>query len=307
MPLIPVTKTFNVAQSNDPSNPVVTYMDFARVGLSDYYGKTIRQGATFTLKKIDVSLIPVGSGFDTGLSISGKFTHLPTTKHTRKAWNNIFTDWKRQKNLQAGVGMQVRYDDLEYAWDSAHVAVTSNISDIYGLGLASVHGTSGVASKMTLTGASVAGSIYSLEDYYESAFPILPPSDDPYGSEIKAPKFSTYWPPEINLPFMANLSSIVDNEGLDTLSGASASQTCWEGDTDVFCGVGEIRIWIIPDDTVAQSEDTATITITFWIESWKPLVYPSKKTFKRKSSYRPKRRYSSRRRGYSRRRRRRRY
>jgi len=308
MGLIPVTKKFNVSVTNNPSAPFTEYVDLcgdASQTLSDFYGKNIRQGHHFKLVKIDVGLEPIESGYDSGLSVSAQIVCTPSTKHTRKAWNLMFKEWKAQKNLAGAVGAQVRYDDMEFAYDDTHAATTfaSRRSAVRATGIGDP-----TEEVLVMKGISVAGQYLSLEQYYNERFPILPESTSSFGVPFKEPKFDHYWPENVELQAQANLSVIATEiqllpPGGVVLSGSSASQTPWEGDLDVFLGLFKIYVYVIPDDTVMQIEDSAEVTFTFWIKKWTPLVWRKKsRRFRRKSRYYPKkRRYS--RRSYGRRKR----
>ena len=132
-----VTVSIPVQNDNSPHTPNIdTTVDLAML-LSEYYGKNIRQGNNFRVKAMQATLVPADNAalayIDTGLPATVRTTHLPTTKHSRRAWNEVFRQWKRQKQLGGLVGSSVRNDDMEFAWKSD--MTTSRTSTIHGTGL----------------------------------------------------------------------------------------------------------------------------------------------------------------------------
>lgn len=316
--LIPVQIKKNISVSNDPGTAQEFFVDFtadANDTLSDYYGKNIRQGNAFKLKRVDISLQPPPDGdFDTGLSVWAQGLYTPCTKHTRRAWNQLFEEWKKQKTLKGAVGTVVRYDDFELAWNDVHAATTFNTraSTMFAGGIGDADG----AEQLTIQGASATGQFLSLKDYYERRNPIVPPSQTPFGGVVKDPKFDTYWPDNVEITCAGNISSVVTNVESsfplpgsmgNALSGSNSSWTPWEGNANIFLGSMHWYVFVTPDDTPHQQEDSAELTMTFWIESWKPMVYKARKNRSRSNTRRFKRAYRGRKSYGKRRRSRRRY
>ena len=301
--LYPVTKKFDIKVSNSPHVAQEFYVDFAGDAtqtLSDYFGKNVRQGHSFKLCQIDLGIQPKqsdGSDYDVGLAVSCQHVFTPATKHTRQAWNQMFKEWAKQKTLAGVVGSTVRYDDFELAYDDVHAATTflNRRSSIYATGLADSN-----TEALSIQGLSVAGSDLSLKDYYEDRNPISLPSSTPFGGVVKQPKFASYWPDNVELQTQATLSSIVTDTDQtpplsNYLSGAVSMSTGWEGNVDVFCGSIRNYVYVTADDTIGQIADEAELTVTFWIASWKPLVYSAKKNRTRSTSRRFKSAYRNRR------------
>ena len=322
--LIPVTKKFSVDLRNDPQTAQVTYVDFARggvaggdSGLSDFYGKSIRQGNSFRVRKIDFGLEPqenMENNPDVGLAISSQMQYVPTTKHTKKAWNMAFKQWRAQKNLSGLVGIHTKYDDMEFAYDG-------NDPDLGLPGVISTLNHGGIGDtneeQMVLLGNSVDGNFWSLQDKYNSSFPVPSESLDPETSvRTKTRKYNTFWPPKQELQGYANFSGTHSENNIltvdfDFLHGGNAQQTAWEGCVDILCGKMKLFTYTMPADSPGGLEDSMEVTVTFWIESFTPLVY-KKKTYKKTYSKsrgrynnryrRPMRRSYTRRRRYGRRR-----
>lgn len=321
MAWIPVTVKKTIEVTNNPHDAQDFYVDFcadADHTLSEYYGKNIRQGNSFKLRKIELGIQPKtndGQHFDSGLAVQCQGVFTPTTKHTRRAWNQLFEEWKKQKTLKGVVGSTVRYDDFELAWNDEHanVGFLNRRSVIYAGGIGDTDGQEALA----ITGGSVSGQILTLQDYYVRRNPIVPPSQTPFGGVVKEPKFDSYWPEVVELNCSAVSSSVVTtiepwipSPGIpdNAYSGANVSSVPWEGDVNVFCGSMHWFVYVTPDDTSIQYADKAELTMTFWIESWKPLVYKARKARSRSNTRRFKRAYRGRKSGYrSRRRYKRRY
>ena len=292
MPVVRLTN-LNASNTNDPSTPVVnTQMDLALL-LSEYYGRNIRQGNSFKVNGVQAWLKPanedVSGGVDVGVSAAVKFGFIPTTGHSRRAWNNVFKQWKAQKNLSGGVGTQIRYDDMEFAYN--YSLRTDRTSTIYGTGIGD-----GSTEKLCLTGDSTSSQDFSLQDYYNSAYEAPGASRNHFdNSVIKEPKFGdTPFPEEQGLYTSAfnsagsNSAALLDSDtDVDwNLFSASAESemTMLPSPVHVLCGVMQVRAWISADDTVDQIEEDYTIDVAVSVVSWKPLVYRPRRKTGRKSS-----------------------
>ena len=311
--LIPVTVKKTVENPNNPHTPYEFFVDFAGDAtqtLSEYYGKNVRQGNSFKLKRIDMGIQPLsndGTDYDVGMAVQAQGVYTPTTKHTRKAWNQLFHEWKKQKSLRGAVGSVVRYDDFELAWNDAHAAgsFSGRVSAMHAGGIGDTNQES-----LCIQGASASGQFLTLKDYYERRNPILPPSQFPLGGGVvKDPKFTTYWPENCELQ-VSGTSSAVSNWDLNPVStqfgGGITMQTAWEGNVNIFLGSMHWYLFVVPEDTITQTADKAEITMTFWIESWKPMVYRARKNRSRSNARRFKRAYRGKR-SYGKRRYKRRY
>lgn len=295
-----VTTSLGVSKiTNDPSNPNEAYVDLAML-LSEKYGKLVRQGHKFTITGIQARLVPESSGYDVGQAISGSMGFMPVTKHSRKAWNQAFLMWKRQKQLASSVGSPIKHDDFEMCWDLG--GKTSRTSLIFATGMGD-----DISAPMGLFGASDESGIeqyFSLTDFYNSNNPVSLPSkkhwnDSPY----KQPKYSTTMPSAEYAYFSSTLSTThSDNPTTlslfdDALSGAISHSDIVEFPQAVnsLAGLLKFTWYTIPDDTTTQNEgdDDARVDFAIFVKTWKPLAYKPRRKARRKPMYRARtRRYS---------------
>jgi len=322
--LISVQQQFTVNQANNSTNAIIGYTDLSLL-LSQYYGKNIRQGATFNLSgyAAHLSQDSASDDADTGLSVQGTTQYVPTTKHSRAAWNHQFKRWSRQKALSGKIGQNVRNDDMEMAWEGGFGAMTSRTSTIYAAGLGDTN-----TEKLVVNGTSSVGSHSSLEDLYDSLNPLPADSRDEYGVSIKTPKYTDKFPAIQAFNWTAHASSmaqwsdlesnpvVVDTMEADPFSvhymNASSHMDYVSFPNDsylpIFAGLMKHIYYVLPPDVDTgdnppTAEDDWTLTITFYIDSWTPLVYKRKKNrairksrrMSSKRSYNARRRYNRRR------------
>lgn len=307
-----VSQEFSVSIGNDPAENQIASGDRAMyldMLLSDYYGKMVRQGNSFCINGIQASLrpSPQSLGIDVGMSAEVGVDFVPTTKHSRAAWNNVYRGWRTQKKLDTAIGSQVRYDDLEFGWNKNEGVNRQRTSTIFGQGM-----SDNEAEKLVLIGASQSSSFptvpvgsYSLEDYYNSAYETPAPSRNPFtNTDIKDPKWGNDPFPEVQTLRTAATSSaqwFEGGSGLNLHQGA-ITESNWATlptDSHSLCGVLYVSAFIMPDDTAAQLEDTFILTVSVSVKSWTALIYKPKrkKGYRRKSkgyksNYRSRRRYS---------------
>lgn len=276
MPVI-TSNAFTVSISNAPHTAQSTYVDIASL-LSKQYGKTIRQGNNFKVCGIQVALIPkdTTTDFDAGMAVSSKIAYLPTTKHTRKAWNETHRMWSAQKKLRAGVGSATNYDEMEFAYDSAHSYARA--SSLFQGGLADSD-----ADSMILIGTSSESSNrFSLQDFYNSQHPVGSESRYSFdNSVIKDRKFDAFFPASNFVYTSSELSAAVAEAGEAPavyLSAAASSNPMTEfvSPLNVFCGMLKVQNYIITDDTTTQIEDEAYMQVSIHVKSWSSLLYPKK-------------------------------
>lgn len=320
--LISVQQQFTVNQGNNPMSAFVGYTDLALL-LSEYYGKNIRQGNTFNLLGYTAHLSQDSQSddADTGLSVQGTSQYIPTTKHSRAAWNHQFQRWQRQKRLSGNVGNLTRNDDMEMAWDAT--GQTSRTSTLYAGGLGDTD-----TEKLVLTGVSSTGARSSLTDLYNSLNPIHDDSTTEFGTSIKSPKFVNKFPAQQAFNWTAHASSMAqwsdlqedgviqldsfeaDPESVHYMNASSHQDyVAFPNNTylPIFCGLMKHVYYVLPPDVDTgdnppAAEDDWTVTLTFYIDSWEPLVYKNvnkaiakSRRMKSKRSYRARRRYNSRR------------
>lgn len=282
MPMI--TKDFIVKMSNDPAEPSLNAQIDLALELSKYYGKEIRQGNTFTVVGAGATLRPSSesTAIDFGISATNYFGFIPTTKHSRRAWNNAFKMWRAQKNLRGGVGQQIRYDDMEFAYHLDHQ--NSRTSTVYMQGMGDSD-----SEYLTLTGGSTETLLspitvgdFSLADFYNSSYPKAGASTVHWDTTvIKEPKAGDLFPAEQHFQLTATNSNNA-TEGIILGSKLTAAISMDDLDTfplphDVLCGLLNITSYVMPDDTINQFEEEFILTVTIYVKKWKALAYPSKR------------------------------
>lgn len=293
-----VHKSWTVKNSNDPAINQINegeraiYLDML---LSEYYGKMVRQGNSFCINGIQASLRPFKEavGIDVGMSAEVGIDFIPTTQHSKVAWRNVFKGWSAQKKLTNAMGTQIRYDDMEFGWNAKEGVNRARTSTIQGTGL---NDTS--AEKLTLTGVSTQTSgttvgIYSLQDYYNSAYETPAASRDPFtNSNIKDPKWgATPFPNQETLRCSAtNSAGWATKEVLGqevNVHESAITQNAWATlptNSHSLCGVLYASAFIMPDDTSAQLEDEFILTISISVKSWKSLTASPKRTYRARKS-----------------------
>lgn len=306
MPIIHAT--LGVAQiTNDPSAASTCVIDLPLL-LSQKYGRMVRQGHSVQVTGIQARLRPMDSGYDVGLAISGSMGFVPTTKHSRRAWNEAYRMWRKQKALGARVGSTVNSDDLEFCWSDSDA--TNRTSHIFATGMGDT-----IGADMGLTGASNESGLtqyFGLGDFYDSSHPIAPPSTQHWDSAVfKAKKYSDLFPQTEYCYFSSEFSTVhSDNPTAtslydDALSGASAHTDIMEFPEPVnaLCGLLKFTWYTIPDDTGTQNQgdDVAEVDIVIFIKSWKALPYSTRRKSKRytrrsrgKRNYRSRKTYARR-------------
>ena len=292
MPVVRL-KDLDASNDNSPETPNVTAQVDLALLLSEHYGRNIRQGNSFKVNGVQAWLRPANldtSEFiDVGVSAAVKFAYIPTTGHSRRAWNNVFKQWKAQKNLAGAVGSQVRYDDMEFAWNAT--LATSRTSEIYSTGIGD-----GSTEYLCLTGTSSSGTDFCLNDYYNSSYAAPAASTNHFdNSVIKEPKFGTTPFPEIQAVYAAATNSArqgvlgenaiigTSPEGL-TSAIADSEMNILPTPIHVLCGLMEVKAYIMADDTTDQIEEDMIIDLAISVVSWKPLVYRPRRKTGRKSS-----------------------
>lgn len=298
---MPIVSTAPIAIQNDNSPHTQNadgQVDLALL-LSEYYGKNIRQGQNFTVTAVQATLCPANNtaaAIDAGISATVNLMHIPTQKHSRKAWNMVFDQWRAQKRLAGAVGSNVRYDDMEFAWGIGKA--TSRTSTIYSTGMGDSN-----TEQLVLTGDSTGGSDFSLADFYNTAHPSAAVSKSHFDdSVIKPTKFGdTPFPSKQSTWVTATNSArqgIVKYDidvgtedeqyvGLTSAISMNHLQQLPEP-IQAFCGLFEYHAFVMPDDTVVQVEEDFDLILTFHVQKWRPLVFPRPKARKSKgrSSYR---------------------
>lgn len=289
----------NIGIGNNPSAGNVSYVDLSYV-LSEKYGKMIRQGHNFTITGIQARLRPTNAGYDVGMAVSGSMGYMPTTKHSRRAWNQAFQMWKKQKQLGGVVGSTVKHDDLEFCYQSS--SSSGRTSTIFSQGMGDQ-----IGAKMGLFGASSESGLeqyFSLTDFYDSNNPVDPPSVHHWsGATIKDAKFQNKMPDAQYNYFSSTATTVFgDNPTTTSLTDDALSGAIVQTDimdfpvpAQALAGLLKFTTYILPDDTDTQNEgdDKAQLEMIIYIKKWSPLAYKPRRKARRKSMYRSRaRRFS---------------
>lgn len=288
-----VQKSFTVTQPNDANDSVFSARIDLMQDLSQQVGKTLRQGKNVRIvgAQLTVRGKDGGGDVDTGFGVVAGIEYCPTTSHSRKAWNQVFQQWAKQKKLAGAVGSHVKYDDFEVGYNATQYGTRT--STIRGTGLTDTN-----SERIVLYGNSAHGAVFSLQDYYNSANQIPDPSVDHFdNSVIKEPKHTNVFPEKSTLYVSATHSSMVDVGGTPDYLGGGIAMNDFQffpadNHIEAMCGVLYVYGKVTTPDTAAQIADELYATVTIAIEGWSPLVYKrrSQRSYKRK--YTPRRRMS---------------
>lgn len=284
--------TWAVTQGNDPTTALVNDQFDLSIELSKRFGKNIRQGHAFRIVGYQAYLTPLGAGdADTGIAAAVELRYAPVTKHSVRAWRQMFTKWKKQKQLSGKVGQYVRYDDFELCYAAG--LNTGRTSKIYAGGLGDTN-----EEYISIYDSASSGVRTGLADMYNSYQPVDGAGTDEFGVSIKDPKFTQYFPVEQRLSTVAHLSSIaqwtdIQEDGviqLDTFEadpdsvhfmGASAGAP-WvmlpaDNHISVLAGLFRVLANIMPPDVDTgdnppNAETSWGLHVNFMVEGWSPLA-----------------------------------
>ena len=314
MPIINKQYTVSLVDNNPAAIALNDLVHLDRE-LSQHYGKNVRQGNNFRVKGVQVAMRGANSGYDVGLASAVRFSYAPHTKHTNTAWRDAFKMWSQQRQLRGTGTGRTQYEDMEFSYSTSYLSELGTSHLMQG-GL-----NDDDADKMVLYGSSSeTGNVFSLEDHYQSMNPPVPvPRYAWNNSPVVEMKFDqddlfpherTFWATSqasTNASFetVSVESPIIEDPviSLTHLGGADmeAEMHLLPEPANVLCGLLELDVWVIPDDTVAQAEDEAILYVSIWVESWKPILsyFNRKKTagkkFKRSFTRKSSRRSRSRR------------
>ena len=125
-----VQHSVNITQPNDAENNWAAGTIQVDKVLSEELGVTIRSGNQFRLIGYGANLKGfIGSSDqDAGFAGTAVCQYTPVTRHSVGAWQKMFKQWTRQKQLSSAVGQYVRYDDFEVGWDENYFLPTARNS-----------------------------------------------------------------------------------------------------------------------------------------------------------------------------------
>ena len=267
-----------VQQPDDPQSPVNWASGVIQVDelLSKELGRTIRNGNSFRLVGFGSTLrgFNASTDLDVGFAGTSVLQFCPVTKNGVGAWQSLQKQWMKQKQLSSAVGKYVRYDDFEVGWDANSFLSTARNSTIRMSGLDDTN-----SEKISLYGASVDGTVVTLESYFDNLNPIPEVSEDPFGAVIKTAKFTDKFPDFRNLDMPCSFSA----QAYDTATGVgyagaiSTGSIQWlPSDNHLSHMTGTLAYFfkgIAPDtDAPPANPDELKLTITLVYEGWAPLA-----------------------------------
>lgn len=310
-----VNLAYSITAGNDPTVIAVNAQADIALELSKQLGKNIRQGHAFRLVGYGAQIQhnSASSDADTGMAAAVRLGYAPVTRHSVKAWNQMFTKWQKQKQLSGKVGQYTRYDDFELAYKAA--LQTSRTSTIYAGGMGDT-----TSEYITIYDAASSGVRTSIQDMYNSYQPIPEPSTDEFGVSIKAPKFDFFFPEERYLLTTAHLSSnaawarwdevnptpgvadyLADGQNVHFMGGSSESNMVFfpaDNHVSILAGLLNVQAYILPPDVdtgdLPPEADEMVLTVTLVLEGWSPLAEGA--TTPRRKLSAPKRKTSAKRR-----------
>lgn len=287
-----VGNTFSITQSNSSNSARVnSQMDFS-IELSKKFGKNIRQGHSFRIVGYQAYLTPAPSSgdADVGFAALVDIRYAPVTKHSVKAWNQMFQKWRKQKALAGKVGQYVRYDDFEMCYAAG--LNTSRTSTILAGGLNDT-----TPEYISIYDSASSGTRTSISDMYNSYNPIADAGTDEFGVSIKDAKFTELFPVEQRLVTTAHASATAqwsdlqddltvgdsmeaDPESVHYMGGnASAPWVMLPADNHISCLAGLTRVLayaLPPDvdtgDNPPAAESDWSLHVNFLVEGWSPLA-----------------------------------
>lgn len=288
-----VNFTYEMTQGNDPTQINVFEQADIALQLSKQLGKNIRQGHAFRLVGYGAHLSPRESSndADTGMAAAVRLGFAPVTRHSVKAWNQMFKKWQKQKQLSGKVGQYVRYDDFELAYKAAFI--NSRTSTVFAGGMGDTNSES-----ITIYDPASSGNRTSIQDMYNSYQPIPEPSTDEFGVSIKSPKFSEFFPEERYLTTSAHMSSnaawvrfdevnptpgvadyLADSQNVHYMGGSSESNMVFfpaDNHVSILAGLMNVQAYLLPPDVdtgdIPPTGDELYLTITLVLEGWSPLA-----------------------------------
>ncbi|AXH78397.1 MAG: hypothetical protein [Circular genetic element sp.] len=275
-----VQKTIVIEQPNDASENWAEGYIQVDAELSKELGRTIRNGNSFRLVGYGATLKGFYGSSDQDIGFAGvaAVNYCPVTKNSVGAWQAMQKQWYKQKALSSGVGKYVRYDDFEVGWTKNTPLISGRQSFINMTGI-----TDNTSERVVLYGTSTDGNAVSLEDYYNSTNPIPQPSNNPFGSTIKLPKFSNKFPEERTLTMPTSFSGIptVVTDPVTGLpvtlptGGLASGDIQWlPSDNHLSHMTGTLFYYfkgVTPDNAVFFA-DELKLTITLVYEGWASLT-----------------------------------
>ena len=292
-----VRTEFNLSTPSSPEEQVLNeYIDIPLL-LSQRLQKQVRQGRVINIHKVSCILKPnvASSEQDWGLAFTGELAHVPATRNSVRAWQEAFKVWSAQKKLKVNaIGGLVRFDDFEVAWNSDHI--NSRTSTVYAEGMLDSD-----LESVCIYGTSTDGTDLTLEDIFESAQTIAPPSRFPMGNTVvKASKYVEEFPDPVKTMLFSHYSTTEAGESALTAQTAGAQINGSQvhiSDSASLCGMVKVLGYMLPENVNGSLQDEMTLSITLDVSIGRSLVYKPRKAKAKKvvKRYARKRTYSKRR------------
>lgn len=258
--------------------------------LSEYYGRLIRQGQTFTIRSIDVRLVnPDQSGEiydDEVIAVSGMFNYYEPTKNRISAWKNGFQAWL---NNRRALGVKSRGADFRVGLADGY----STDVGAFGDGVKFNSWINADDDPLMLNNANDHQSLFRTWNENVASQALLQPTNPNGGFGHWAQKDADALLDELDfvtnenyyytedqasttsqrLPFMLNFSAWFDNGTSDPEDFGSVSNAEHiAGPHRVMCGVVGVYIdTVAVDDSESENQDYG-IEISMDIEKWTPLL-----------------------------------
>jgi hypothetical protein len=276
-----------VQQPDDPISPGNWAEGIIQVDslLSKELGRTIRNGNAFRLVGFGSTLrgFTTTADLDVGFAGTSVVQYCPVTKNGVSAHQKLYKQWMRQKQLKGSVGEFVRYDDFELGWDTSNYLPVGRQSTIFAQGMGDA-----VAEKIVIYGTSADGNRITLESFWDNLNPIATPSEDPFGTVIKTPKFVNKFPDwrALEMPTAFSANAYEAPTGTGYAGAVAMGQIQWlPSDNHLSHMTGTLAYFfkgIAPDtDIPPANPDELKLTITLVYEGWSSLLpvtsTPSKK------------------------------
>jgi len=259
-------------------------------GLSDLYGKMVRQGQIFTIRQIDVRMVnPNTVVQDEVMGVSGKFVWFHPTGPRKKAWANAFRACQRLRGVHGFSGASSpRNYDFRIGLAEGYSTDTGVWSD----GVKFNAWCNSDNDELHLTHGSDEQSIFAVWNkslmYNASPYNYVEGFGTPWASDAAATGDQidfivneyTYFEQDkasleaASAPFQLAFSQVFDSAGhvVSYDIGSTTSPSHVQGPLSVMCGLLGVYIdTSTVDDSELQTQDWQ-IEISVDVQSWNPIL-----------------------------------
>jgi len=255
-------------------------------GLSELYGRLIRQGQVFSIKSVEARIFNPGTTTqDENIVLAGKFIYAHPTGNRKKAWRTALTTWIRNRRA---LGIRSRNSDFRVGLSEDY----STDVGIFGEGVKFNSWINADDDPLLLFGGNDNQAIFRNHNRNMSidlhAQPVNPSDGfghwaqkdaDSLGDELdfvtaENSYFTLGEASEVaqTVPFMVGLGAWSDDSQSDPNDFAFATNVHRSEDIPAMCGLLGIYIdTSTVDDSESGTAQDYGIEITVDIESWSPL------------------------------------